>query len=87
MRKVDIENVLTRRLKLASPEFRLRKIGPMYSGSVISDTFKRKGDFLRQKMIWDALEAELGEESARRIGTLLAYTWDEWDVEAPAKAG
>jgi hypothetical protein len=38
-------------------------------------------------MIWDALDAELGAASVTEIGTLLAYTPDEWNINLPAKAG
>jgi acid stress-induced BolA-like protein IbaG/YrbA len=87
MRKVELEALLKQRLRLQAPLFRLRKIGAKIAGSIVSDTFKRKGDHVRQKMIWDALEAEFGAEAARKVGTILAYTWDEWDVDLPAKAG
>ena len=30
---------------------------------------------------------KLGAEAARKVGTLLAYTWDEWGMDVPAKAG
>jgi len=56
-------------------------------GSIISKTFKGKSDRRRQKMIWDALEAGLGTEFYRHVGTLLAYTPQEWNVELPAEVG
>ena len=88
MRKEEIERILTGKLRLESPRFKLQKVGQKISGHVISDTFARKTDSTRQRMIWDALEHELGPESVRQIGTLLAYTNDEWDVDLPsAKAG
>jgi hypothetical protein len=34
-------------------------------------------------MIWDALDAQLGAESARQVGTLLAYTPEEWNIDLP----
>ena len=87
MRKIELEKLLTRRLKLETPRFKLQKFSNKLCGSVISDSFKRKGDHIRQKMIWDALNDEFGPESIHRVGTLLAYTNDEWDVDLPAKAG
>jgi hypothetical protein len=32
----------------------------------------------------DALDAELGAESVQEVGTLLAYTPEEWNIELPA---
>jgi acid stress-induced BolA-like protein IbaG/YrbA len=87
MSKEELKQLLTGRLRLVEPRFRLEKRGAKISGSVISDTFKGKSDHLRQRILWDALDAELGPESIRQVGTLLAYTNDEWDVELPAKAG
>ncbi len=87
MRKNELEALLTNRLGLKNPVFRLAKAGAKWSGSIISNTFKSKADNLRQKMIWDALDAELGPESIQQVGTLIAYTPDEWGVELPAKVG
>lgn len=87
MRKEDLEEVLGGALKLRSPRFKLQKIGSKVSGHVISDTFRGKADSARQQMIWDALESAFGPEAPQQVGTLLAYTNDEWDVELPAKAG
>ena len=78
--KKELEDVLTRRLRLAEPEFRLEKSGSKISGSVISSTFRGKRDHERQDLIWDALEAEFGVESPRMVGMLLAYTPDEWNL-------
>ena|SRR2546421_9348193 len=81
MSKEKLRSVLTRRLKLTQPRFAIRKAGRWLNGSVVSDTFKGKTDLERQRMIWDALDAELGTEAARAsVGMLLAYTGDEWDV-------
>jgi hypothetical protein len=38
-------------------------------------------------MIWDAIEASFGADAAPQVGTLLAYTNDEWDIDLPLKAG
>lgn len=79
--QVKLKNVLTRRLKLRSPRFDLEKLpSGRISGSVVSDTFKGVSDSVRQKRIWDALDAEYGETSARIVGTLLAYSDAEWDL-------
>jgi acid stress-induced BolA-like protein IbaG/YrbA len=83
MSKVKLQDILTRRLRLAAPVFRLEKIGTKLAGSVISETFKGRSDHHRQRMIWDALDAELGADAVREVGTLLAYTNDEWNVDLP----
>jgi acid stress-induced BolA-like protein IbaG/YrbA len=59
----------------------LEKYGSHWNGSVISKTFHRKGDHERQKMIWDALRRALGEEARSRVGMILAYTPEEWDID------
>jgi acid stress-induced BolA-like protein IbaG/YrbA len=87
MRKEELEQVLADSLKLRSPRFKLQKIGSKVSGHVISDTFRGKTDSARQQMIWDALESAFGPQASQHVGTLLAYTNDEWDVDLPAKAG
>jgi acid stress-induced BolA-like protein IbaG/YrbA len=87
MRKEQIEKALADGLSLQSPRFKLQKIGAKVSGHIISDTFRGKTDSARQQMIWDALQAALGSNSVRQVGTLLAYTNDEWDLDLPAKAG
>jgi len=38
------------------------------------------GDHLRQQMIWDALDEELGAASVKEVGMLLAYSPDEWEL-------
>jgi acid stress-induced BolA-like protein IbaG/YrbA len=78
----EIESVLTRRLKLRSPRFKLEPAaGGKVSGSIISDTFRGLGDSERQRRIWDALRAEYGGVSVQRAGTFLAFTPDEWDLD------
>jgi hypothetical protein len=32
-------------------------------------------------MIWDALRRALGENAVRKVGMILAYTPDEWDID------
>ena len=84
--KVKLRQALTRRLKLINPQFLLDKGNGKVSGSIISETFNRKRDHKRQQMIWDAIEVEFGPESSKLIGTLLAYTPEEWNVDlVPAK--
>jgi acid stress-induced BolA-like protein IbaG/YrbA len=85
MSKSKIEEILTRRLNLKDPVFYLRREGNHVFGSVISVSFRKKRDLKRQKMIHEALEAELGETPARRIGMLLAYTPEEWDWDLDSK--
>ena len=77
----DVESALTRRLNLASPRFALEPAGAKVSGSVISSSFRGMRDSERQQRIWDALEEEYGAESVQRVGTLLAFTPDEWDLD------
>src|ERR1044072_3121032 len=78
--KARIEEILTRKLKLRNPRFLLKKLGTWVSGSIVSGTFQGKRDLRRQKMIWNPLETELGEEANRSVGLLLAYTVDEWEM-------
>jgi acid stress-induced BolA-like protein IbaG/YrbA len=85
MSKVKLQVLLTERLGLVDPIFKLEKIGSKWAGSVISETFHRKSDRDRQKMVWDALTAELGAGSVQQVGTLLAYTPQEWNVELPER--
>jgi hypothetical protein len=42
-------------------------------------------DSERQRRIWEALDAEFGPESMDLVGTLLAYTDAEWDVDLAIK--
>ena len=83
--KDKLKEILTNRLRLTDPEFRLEKAGPRLVGNVISETFRGKRDHERQKLLWDALQAELGEESVRLVGLLLAYTPDEWNLDLDQK--
>ena len=85
--KGKLQGILTRRLGLVDPEFRLQKAGDRLVGNVISVTFKGKRDHERQKLIWEALEAEFGAESPVLVGLLLAYTPDEWNLGANPKEG
>jgi acid stress-induced BolA-like protein IbaG/YrbA len=79
--KAKVQEILTTALRLREPRFRLRRYGNLVSGSVISQTFRGKGDFQRQQMIRKAFDQALGEDSFRAVGTLLAYTPDEWDID------
>ncbi len=82
MTEEQVKEVLTRQLRLDSPRFELERTpGGKISGSIISDTFSDRGDSERQKLIWDALERELGAECTSVVGTLLAYTEAEWNVD------
>jgi acid stress-induced BolA-like protein IbaG/YrbA len=83
MSKVKLQQLLTRRLRLTQPEFRLERIGSKLAGSIISETFKGKSARQRQKMIWDALDAELGAESVHEVGTILTYSPEEWNIDLP----
>ena len=60
MSQEKLKEILTRRLELKKPIFRLQGRGRV-SGSIMSPTFSGKGDSERQQMIWDALDAELVE--------------------------
>lgn len=83
--KSKLKKILRSELALRTPVFRLESVGGRISGSVISETFKGKRDSGRQKMIWDALDRQLGPQSVRAVGMLLAYTPQEWDVNAIAE--
>jgi acid stress-induced BolA-like protein IbaG/YrbA len=87
MSKIKLQQLLTRRLRLNEPVFKLEKIGSKLAGSIISQTFKGKSARQRQEMIWDALDAELGAESVHEVGTLLTYTPQEWNIDLPAEVG
>jgi acid stress-induced BolA-like protein IbaG/YrbA len=58
---------------------------------VVSEAFRNKDASQRQKMVWDAIEAELGGEAPLEVGALLLYSPEEWDIDLPsapkAKAG
>lgn len=79
--KTRLQEILTRRLRLKAPGFRLEWSGAWWIGSIISETFRGKGDLQRVRMIRRALEAELGTAADRAVGMLLAYTPDEWDID------
>jgi acid stress-induced BolA-like protein IbaG/YrbA len=79
--KKILQGILTDELALQEPRFKLEKYGSHWNGSVISKTFKRKGDHQRQQMIWDALRRALGKDAVRRVGMILAYTPEEWDID------
>ncbi len=76
-----LKEILTKELKLREPRFALRKYGTQHYGSVISETFARKGDYDRQLMIRTALERALGPMVNRKVGMILAYTPCEWDID------
>jgi acid stress-induced BolA-like protein IbaG/YrbA len=78
--KDGLAKLLTHRLNLRDPEFRLEKAGDRLVGNVISESFKGKRDYQRQRLIWDALEEEFGDQAVLRVGLLLAYTPDEWKL-------
>lgn len=81
--KERLQELLTRRLGLKDAAFYLEKAGNRLVGDIVSPTFKGKRDHERQGLIWDALEAELGADSTRSVGMLLAYTPDEWKLGQP----
>ena len=76
--KKKLGEILTRRLRLSEPQFRLEKDGSMIFGSIIFPSFEGKGDLERQRLIRRAVESELHEDAFRLVGTLLAYTPFEW---------
>jgi acid stress-induced BolA-like protein IbaG/YrbA len=78
--KARLEKILRDKLHLTDPVFRLEVYSSRINGLVISDSFKRKGDSQRQKMIWDALESVLGPASVKLVGMILAYTPEEWNL-------
>jgi acid stress-induced BolA-like protein IbaG/YrbA len=82
----EIQSVLTRRLRLQNPRFQFESAGEKVSGSIISPSFRGLADSDRQRRIWDALHAEFGAESVQRAGTFLAFTPDEWDLDADSDA-
>ena len=77
----ELKDVLTKRLKLQNPMFRLERAGRKQSGSIVSETFEGWNDAERQKKIWSALDGEYGSDSVMLVGTLLAYTLAEWNVQ------
>lgn len=79
--KNRLARLLARKLDLQDPRFRFESMGARLSGSVISPSFEGKTDYDRQRMIWDALEAEFGRRSVELVGTILAYTPAEWEID------
>jgi acid stress-induced BolA-like protein IbaG/YrbA len=80
--KERLEQVLSERLGLGEARFELETLSSgRISGNIISDSFVGMDDLERQRRIWDALEAAFGPDSTRLVGTLLAYTKAEWNVE------
>src|SRR4051794_30835977 len=75
-----VREALEKGLRLREPEFRLETYMGRVNGSVISQTFKGKGDHRRVVMVRDALEKVLGVEGERKVGMILAYTPDEWYI-------
>ncbi len=78
--KDKLETILTARLPLQDPDFRLERVGGRLVGNIISPSFRGKRDHQRQDMIWKALEAALGPKASSLVGMLLAYTPDEWHL-------
>jgi hypothetical protein len=60
-----VQHILTTALRLPEPCFRLRRWGDLVSGSVISATFRGKGNFQRQEMIRKAFDKALGDDPFR----------------------
>jgi acid stress-induced BolA-like protein IbaG/YrbA len=79
--KKRLEELLTKELNLSEAEFRLRRHGTRWSGSIISPSFRGRDDLKRQRQIWDALEQALGGASRQLVGMLFAYTPDEWNID------
>ena len=76
-----LQEILRDRLSLEDAEFHLEKLPDgKFSGSIVSNSFHGVDSVARQRQIWDALEDEFGDRSRDAVGTLLAYTKDEWHV-------
>ena len=84
--KKKLENILTKRLSLDNPEYHLQEVGGRLVGNIISPTFRKKKDHVRQQAIWHALEDELGAQCVRKVGMLLAYSPEEWNPELIAES-
>src|SRR5687767_3867081 len=78
--EAQLAEILKRRLSLQNPECHFERVDGRIIGDIVSASFRGKRDHERQQLIWDALDAELGAESASLVGMLLAYTPDDWDV-------
>jgi acid stress-induced BolA-like protein IbaG/YrbA len=76
--------LLTDSLKLREPRFVLERQGSMISGSVVSKSFQNKNDLERQQAIRNAVDGTLGVDARRQVGTILAYTPEEWDIDLEA---
>ena len=76
----EIQETLTVKLNLEAPRFQLESAGAKVSGSIISASFRGMADSERQRRIWDALDKAFGPEAVHRVGTFLAFTPDEWDI-------
>src|SRR5882757_3584184 len=83
--KQKLVKILTDRLRLIDPEFRLEKSGSRYFGNVISKSFMGKQDHQRQLMMWNAIRDELGPDFLKHVGMFLAYTPAEWNLGAEDK--
>lgn len=76
-----LQEILKERLSIEDLEFYPEKLpGGKLSGNIVSDSFHGANNIERQRRIWDALEAEFGDRSHDVVGTLLAYTKEEWHV-------
>ena len=83
MTKSELENLLKRKLRLKHPTFHLRKLGSRIVGNVISDTFKGLPSRQRLDMVWETLYAAYGPEIVEKVGSVLTYTQDEWNMDLP----
>lgn len=83
---IEVQSALARRLHLESPRFEMESAGTKVSGSIISPSFRGMRDSERQQRIWEALHQQYGADSVQRVGTLLAFTPDEWDLDDDADA-
>lgn len=82
IQKAELESELKRRLNFDERDvFDLERIGTKLSGNVVSDRFSGLDDLERQNLVWNALEEAFGKECALCVGTLLAFTHDEWNVQ------
>jgi acid stress-induced BolA-like protein IbaG/YrbA len=75
----ELKTCLIEDLALEDPSFELERLpSGKISGAVISPSFRGQTDTERQRRIWDVLDKHFGAESVHVVGTLLAYTPDEW---------
>lgn len=80
--QTNVRKVLSEQLRLIEPQFHLETDGRRIIGTIISPTFKGKRDHQRQDMIRAALDEAFGTDGSKRIGMLLAFTPDEWNLDA-----